>query len=102
MKAIKWNFDAKSNRATFDLLEQEVANEPFTVISAKASKKDATRTFSVISVGTKKYMMEDGDLNESIGWDKVVDSKSKAKGLLIVKDNAVITVSGGIITFATA
>lgn len=104
-KEIKWNFASKNGSAKFGIEKEEIATSPFTFVSNSPSKVNPDRSFGVIEIttkeGVKRFMVEEGAMNES-GINAVCDAAAAKKGVLVLKPNAVITVTGGVIAFAIA
>lgn len=99
MSKFKFDFSAASRKAKFEL--PEVANVAVSVEDVVTGKKTG-RKFAILVIDNKRYMVEDGDLNESTGFDLVVDGKEKKAGYLSLVDGARITISGGSISWSKA
>ena len=99
MSKFKFDFAAASRKAKFDL--PEVANATVSVEDVVTGKKTG-RKFAILVIDNKRYMVEDGDLNESLGFDAVIDGKEKKAGYLSLVDGAKITISGGTISWSKA
>ena len=46
--------------------------------------------------------VEDGDINESIGFENVIDAKERKAGYLALVDGVRISITGGVISWSIA
>ena len=99
MSKFKFDFSAASRKAKFEL--PEVANATVSVEDVVTGKKTG-RKFAILVIDNERYMVEDGDLNESSGFDTVTDAGERKAGYLSLKDGARITISGGTISWSVA
>ena len=99
MSKFKFDFNAASRKAKFEL--PEVANVAVSVEDVVTGKKSG-RKFAIFVIDNKRYMVEDGDINESANFDAVINAADKKAGYLSLLDGARITISGGTISWSVA
>ena len=97
MNKFQFDFNAASRKAKFEL--PEVANVTFSVEDVVTGKKTG-RKFAILVIEGKRFMIEDGDLNEAQGWLDVTDKKDREQGLLSILDGAKVSIAGGAIAFS--
>lgn len=99
MSKFQFDFNAVSRKAKFEL--PEVANAEVTIEDVVTGKKSG-RKFAILIINNKRYMVEDGDLNESAGFDMVSDKTERKNGYLQLVDGARISISGGTVSWSIA
>ena len=99
MSKFKFDFTAVSRKAKFEL--PEVSGAVVTVEDVVTGKKSG-RKFAILVIDGRRYMIEDGDLNESVNFETVVDSAEKKAGYLKLIDGARITITGGAVAWSVA
>lgn len=99
MTKFKFDFSATSRKAKFEL--PEVSNAVVTVEDVVTGKKSG-RKFAILVIDNKRYMVEDGDINESIGFETVIDAKERKAGYLALVDGTRISITGGVISWSKA